>query len=378
MRYMKKYIVMFLCTLFIKSLFPAVAYAALPTTSCQFAAIPAYFYPSNPPKPTDYWGLMTSTLKPSEIVIINPNSGVGAAIDSNYVKVVAATKSKGINNIGYVYSSYGTRNLSTIKAEIDKYITWYGINSIFIDETPSAISADLWQLNYFKDLYSYIKARGGTVMLNPGTIPDERYMSVSDQIVTFESEYSKYLAVSFPSWTKNYPAHRFVHLILSVPDAALSNTITLSKQRNAGYVFATNVSISPWSSMPSFWTTEVSQKCSTTPMPTPTSSPKPTPTPPPSPVTDTIKPVVSITSPKTGAIVRRSSTVTISSTVTDNVGITKLEYYVNNTLKCSSTYVKSCVWSLPSTRGKSYTILVKAYDKAGNLGSATSVVKSAR
>lgn len=108
--------------------------------------------------------------------------------------------------------------------------------------------------------------------------------------------------------------------------------------------------------------------CSTIVVPSPT----------PSPVIDATVPVVTITSPKTDATVKRSTKVTISATATDNVGITKLEYYVNNSLKCSSTTVKSCSWSVPSSRGVTYTILVKAYDKAGNMGSSLITVKSGR
>jgi hypothetical protein len=79
-----------------------------------------------------------------------------------------------------------------------------------------------------------------------------------------------------------------------------------------------------------------------------------------------------------GATVTRSRTTTIKSTATDNVGITKLEYYVNNVRKCSSTTVKSCAWSVPSVRSTSYTILVKAYDLAGNIGTSSIIVKSSR
>jgi len=113
-----------------------------------------------------------------------------------------------------------------------------------------------------------------------------------------------------------------------------------------------------------------------TPRPTPTPSPSSTPTP--TPILDKIAPVVKITSPVTGATITRSKTTTITSTATDNIKLTKLEYYINNVLKCSTTPVTSCRWSVPSARSTTYTILVKGYDAAGNIGSNTITVKSSR
>jgi len=104
-------------------------------------------------------------------------------------------------------------------------------------------------------------------------------------------------------------------------------------------------------------------------------SPTPTPT---IVVSDKTPPIVFITSPKSGATVSRNHHVTINATATDNVGITKLEYYINNTLKCTYSSVKSCNWSVPRQSNVSYTILVKAYDAAGNIGSSSIPVKSSR
>jgi hypothetical protein len=116
---------------------------------------------------------------------------------------------------------------------------------------------------------------------------------------------------------------------------------------------------------------------STSPSPTPSQPALQTPTPIII-IPDTISPIVNITSPKSGATVKKNSHVTISTTATDNIGITKLEYYVNNILKCTYSSVKSCSWSVPRTSNTSYTILVKAYDKANNLGSSSITVKSSR
>jgi hypothetical protein len=94
----------------------------------------------------------------------------------------------------------------------------------------------------------------------------------------------------------------------------------------------------------------------------------PTPTPTPVPV-DTQAPQVSITSPANGATVPVRSTVTITATATDNVGVSRIEFYVNGNLQCTDTTAPySCSWLVPRKSGRAYQLQVKAIDIAGNAG----------
>jgi putative alpha-1,2-mannosidase len=120
---------------------------------------------------------------------------------------------------------------------------------------------------------------------------------------------------------------------------------------------------------------------STTPTltPTPTNTPIPTPTPlptaTPTPAADSIKPTVSITSPANGSTVARRTSVTITATATDNVGIAKVEFYINNNLLCTDTSSPyTCNWQVPNAKNAQYTITAKAYDAAGNTATTTSTV----
>ncbi len=349
------------------------AYAITPTKECQSAAIPAYFWPYIPVQAGSHWDKVLSTLTPGEIIIVNPADGSGTSISSEYSKIISYTKAKGIQNIGYVFTEYGTRSISEVKKEIDNYSSWYGINSIFLDEASTNISL----LPYYQELYNYIKTRGGQAMLNPGTVPNESYMQVSNQIVIFEDNYSKYLTATFPDWIKKYSADRFVHLVYGTNTSSLSTAINLSKSRNAGYIFITDDSLTnPWDTMPGYWADEMTQKCPTVKPPVPTVTPTITPNP--TPVSDTVAPSAKITSPISGSIISRGRKVTIKSTVSDNVGIAKIEFYVNGSLKCSSSSLNYCVWLVPSARNSLYTIMVKAYDKAGNSGSNSITVRSSR
>lgn len=90
-------------------------------------------------------------------------------------------------------------------------------------------------------------------------------------------------------------------------------------------------------------------------------------------VKDQIVPTTTITAPANNALVNRNSTVTITATATDNVGVTKVEFRVNGTLKCTDTTAAySCAWSVPNPKNVVYQLQTTAFDAAGN--TATSAI----
>lgn len=111
--------------------------------------------------------------------------------------------------------------------------------------------------------------------------------------------------------------------------------------------------------------------------PSPTNTPTPTPTsiPTPTPSLDKTPPTVSITYPANNATVYRNSNVTITANASDNIGVAKVEFRVNNTLKCTDTTSPySCVWKVPNVKNVQYTLSAKAYDAAGNPGTNSILV----
>jgi hypothetical protein len=92
---------------------------------------------------------------------------------------------------------------------------------------------------------------------------------------------------------------------------------------------------------------------------------------------DAISPTLTITSPQNGTMVRATSTVTITASATDNVGVAKVEFLVNGTTVCtltSSPY--SCSWTVPSLAGATFLLVVRAYDLTGNVASKSAVVRT--
>jgi hypothetical protein len=87
---------------------------------------------------------------------------------------------------------------------------------------------------------------------------------------------------------------------------------------------------------------------------------------------DITAPVVSIPSPFSGAIVNGTISVTVG--VSDNVAVTKVEFYVNGNLKASNTSPPySFNWDSTAVTNGAYYLTAKAYDAAGNIGQSSSV-----
>jgi hypothetical protein len=85
---------------------------------------------------------------------------------------------------------------------------------------------------------------------------------------------------------------------------------------------------------------------------------------------DTTPPSVVIGSPISGATV--SGTISVSGTASDNVGVSKVELYVDGGLYTSGTAsVFSFSWNSSTKPDGSHTLMVKGYDAAGNTGSAS-------
>lgn len=87
---------------------------------------------------------------------------------------------------------------------------------------------------------------------------------------------------------------------------------------------------------------------------------------------DTTPPTTSITSPANGATV--SGTTTVTASASDNVGVTKVEFYLDNVLQATDTTSPySWNWNTTASTNGSHALNSKAYDAAGNIGTSATV-----
>ena len=89
-------------------------------------------------------------------------------------------------------------------------------------------------------------------------------------------------------------------------------------------------------------------------------------------VNDTTAPTVSLTAPANNATV--SGSTTLSAAASDNVGISKVEFYSNGAL-LSATNVSpfNYSWNTTSVANGSYTLIARAYDNTGNVAQSANV-----
>ena len=83
-------------------------------------------------------------------------------------------------------------------------------------------------------------------------------------------------------------------------------------------------------------------------------------------------PTTSITSPTEGAIV--SGTIPINANASDNVGVTNVEFYVDNNLIENDTDAPYSInWNTSTVTDGSHSLTTKAYDAANNVGTSVAV-----
>ncbi|MBW3563848.1 MAG: hypothetical protein KY459_03895 [Acidobacteria bacterium] len=87
---------------------------------------------------------------------------------------------------------------------------------------------------------------------------------------------------------------------------------------------------------------------------------------------DTTAPTTAITSPADGSTV--SGTTLVAADATDDVGVTKVEFYLDGALAASDTSAPyEWSWDTTSAANGSHSLSSKAYDSAGNVGSSATV-----
>jgi hypothetical protein len=220
--------------------------------------VPAYFYP-----PTYWDGLNWAAARVPLAVIVNPGSGPGGALDANYVSAVNNLRAAGGKALGYVYSSYATRDTNAIRADITNFFNFYPLDGIFIDEMQNDAVTNHY--NYYAGIYAFIQMKGTNlwVMGNPGTTTQEPYLArpTVDGLMTFENDATNYPAYVPDGWVTNHLARQFCHVIYAVTNAAaMTNMVNLAASRNAGWIFVTdenNNAGNPYDRLPVYWTNEV-------------------------------------------------------------------------------------------------------------------------
>src|SRR5262249_26775272 len=87
---------------------------------------------------------------------------------------------------------------------------------------------------------------------------------------------------------------------------------------------------------------------------------------------DTVPPTTAITAPANGATV--SGTTSVTASASDNVDVTRVEFYLDNALQSTSTAAPyQWNWNTTTSANGAHTLASHAYDAAGNVGTSANV-----
>ena len=153
--------------------------------------------------------------------------------------------------LGYVATGYGARPAAEVQADVGRYAEWYGVDGVFLDEAAH----DAARLAHYRTLAEIAHAGtdGGTVVLNPGVVPDRGYFAFADVVVTFEGAATEYEAAlrESPAWLAEVPPRQIAHLVHA---ASREQALAIAGRPSAAaHLYATPGGMpNPWRTVPAY------------------------------------------------------------------------------------------------------------------------------
>lgn len=235
---------------------PAIPLATFTYSTRDMAvAVPSYIYPG------PAWTQIDAGRPPVDLAVINPDSGPGSAPDPNYAAQVVASHAAGVDVIGYVHTSYGSRSINTVEHEISEYESWYHVDGIFVDEAATSCSLEA---SYYAPLYNYIHSQPGLdlTVLNPGTFTNQCYIDASDVVLTYEGTPGGLPSAGTPpSWTISYDPSRFWYVVYGASNVnSLPSILSTVGAEGVGQVYVTDQNLpNPYGVLASYWSQELAE-----------------------------------------------------------------------------------------------------------------------
>lgn len=219
--------------------------------------VPAYTHPAVAP---DLWRRLAEAAPLLRAVIVNPASGPGVEVDSEYSLAVERLRAAGARVVGYVDTGYGQRPLPRIEADLAAYRRWYGIRDVFFDQVAAGVDT----LDHYADMVLRARAAGARfVVLNPGVPPHPGYLDLADVVVSFEGTWQDYRgaagvgrAVPPVAGVSGTVAERLCHLVYDLPRGtgaaeAFGELLRRAEAAGVGIVFGSDGSgDNPWDTFP--------------------------------------------------------------------------------------------------------------------------------
>ncbi|MGA2665186.1 MAG: spherulation-specific family 4 protein [Nitrososphaerales archaeon] len=190
-------------------------------------------------------------------VVVNPYNGPGAKWSSSYDTWIVTLREAGINVLGYVYTSYGTRSASSVESDIAAWKAMYWINGIFLDNMANVPGYQ----SYYSSLTAFAHSLGlGTVVGNPGCDVPVSYFGTVDVLLINEKASVPTMA-TLANYTAGGTKSEFALVSYAVPSLTTSEVSLMGNY--ASYIYITDGTMpQPYAALPSYYSALVSDLAS--------------------------------------------------------------------------------------------------------------------
>ncbi|KAF2853420.1 hypothetical protein T440DRAFT_305753 [Plenodomus tracheiphilus IPT5] len=209
--------------------------------------VPLYVYPSlGAWDPFYEMASLHPQMQFTAVVNVQSGPGNGALPNQEYSKAIEALNSfHNVRTVGYVSTTWCTRNVSAVLDEIYAYAFWgeydstLALHGIFVDETPTRYSPE--HVSYLQNIAQVIHdstgLKGGYVVHNPGALPEPQYFDSTtftgpDLTIVFENSFSKWMdeGVALANAARLYEPRKLALVVHSVPDLSTIETELILRQ----------------------------------------------------------------------------------------------------------------------------------------------------
>lgn len=189
--------------------------------------------------------------------IANVSNGPGSSYLSTYAAGITGMHDSSGKVIGYVYTQYGKRSISSVEADIDSWFSFYpSIDGILFDEQAN-VSGDE---SYYAQIYDYVKQKDSSAIVatNPGTNTLESYLfyngnRIADVICIFETN-SGFSSWSPAQWCSKYSRDNFLVVPYNTPASSYQSVVNRAASLNIGWIYCTDATLpNPYDMLPSYF-----------------------------------------------------------------------------------------------------------------------------
>ena len=203
--------------------------------------VPLYVYPTNIANNSAYTRLIDVKRRYETVpiwVIVNPNSGPGSAVDTNYVTAINRLRGGGCVVIGYIPTNYGKRSVADVESDVAKWMRWYpNIQGLFFDEMSNSVQSSA--VAYQQELTQYSHNQGlWPIVANPGTDTPPNYFAPLAADVFVVHEDSKW-PVETNLQTRYVDSPAFTRAVLVHSQSSLNTTALKMVRKYAKWVYVT-------------------------------------------------------------------------------------------------------------------------------------------